>query len=327
MKKSKLSIAERISKLPITGLILDWTKTHSFPGFRGVPIFQVFTFLIQEARRNDLNTRASAMTYHFFLALFPSLIFFFTLTAYLPGNLDFYKYLEHSILSILPSGAKEYVVTDMINSIRPQARSGLLSIGFILAIWFGSEGILSLLRGFDKTYKSSFRKRNWLERQLTAIAITFGFGILMIFSVLVIIFGEKILLQFLNYFKMNAFTKISITSLKYLVTLILFYSVIAIVYRYGPSIKKPIKGISPGAMFATIASIITSILFGIFVDRFSSYHKIYGAISALIITLIWMRLNTLILILGFELNAAIIVNRDLMLQKNLNQRIASTEEI
>ena len=126
---------------------------------------------------------------------------------------------------------------------------------------------------------------------------------------------------------MNAFTKISITSLKYLVTLILFYSVIAIVYRYGPSIKKPIKGISPGAMFATIASIITSILFGIFVDRFSSYHKIYGAISALIITLIWMRLNTLILILGFELNAAIIVNRDLMLQKNLNQRIASTEEI
>lgn len=327
MKKNKQSVVQRISQLPVTGQIIDWTKSHSFPGFRGVPIFQVFSFLIQEARRNDLNMRASAMTYHFFLALFPSLIFFFTLTAYLPGNLDFYKNLEHSILSILPSGAKEYVVTDMINSIRPQAKSGLLSIGFILAIWFGSEGILSLMRGFDKTYKSSFRRRNWLERQLTAIAITFGFGILMIFSVLVIIFGEKILLQFLNYFKMNAFTKISITSLKYLVTLILFYSVIAIVYRYGPAIKKPIKGISPGALFATVASIITSILFGIFVDRFSSYHKIYGAISALIITLIWMRLNTLILILGFELNAAIVVNRDLMLQKNLNQRMASTDEL
>lgn len=327
MKKNKQSVVQRISQLPVTGQIIDWTKSHSFPGFRGVPIFQVFSFLIQEARRNDLNMRASAMTYHSFLALFPSLIFFFTLTAYLPGNLDFYKNLEHSILSILPSGAKEYVVTDMINSIRPQAKSGLLSIGFILAIWFGSEGILSLMRGFDKTYKSSFRRRNWLERQLTAIAITFGFGILMIFSVLVIIFGEKILLQFLNYFKMNAFTKISITSLKYLVTLILFYSVIAIVYRYGPAIKKPIKGISPGALFATVASIITSILFGIFVDRFSSYHKIYGAISALIITLIWMRLNTLILILGFELNAAIVVNRDLMLQKNLNQRMASTDEL
>lgn len=322
-----MSIFQRIGQLPVTGQIIDWTKTHSFPGFRGVPIFQVFAFLVHEARRNDLNMRASAMTYHFFLALFPSLIFFFTLTAYLPGNLDFYKNLEHSILSILPSGAKEYVITDMINSIRPQAKSGLLSIGFILAIWFGSEGILSLMRGFDKTYKSSFRKRNWLERQLTAIAITFGFGILMIFSVLVIIFGEKILRQFLNYFKMNSFTKISITSLKYAVTLILFYSVIAIVYRYGPAIKKPIKGISPGALFATVASIITSILFGIFVDRFSSYHKIYGAISALIITLIWMRLNTLILILGFELNAAIVVNRDLMVQKNLNQRIYNSEDL
>lgn len=72
------------------------------------------------------------------------------------------------------------------------------------------------------------------------------------------------------------------------------------------------KSYSPGTIFATATSLLTSILFGYFIDNFSSYHKVYGTISALIITLIWIRLNVLILLLGFELNAGIIVNRDMM---------------
>lgn len=82
-------------------------------------------------------------------------------------------------------------------------------------------------------------------------------------------------------------------------------------YRLAPALKKPFSFFSPGTIFATIGSIITSVLFGYFVDHFSTYHKVYGAISALIITLIWIRLNVLILILGFELNAGIIINRDI----------------
>ncbi|NOT38454.1 MAG: YihY/virulence factor BrkB family protein [Saprospiraceae bacterium] len=107
-----------------------------------------------------------------------------------------------------------------------------------------------------------------------------------------------------------------IIALKDLILLILFYLTIDIIYRIGPALRKPMKSFSPGTIFATITSIITSILFGYFVDNFSTYHKIYGAISALIITLVWIRLNVLIILLGFELNAAIIVNHDLMQQVN-----------
>ncbi len=325
MTNPKTSLKYRIERLPVVKQIVDWSNTHSFPGFRGVTIGQVFYFLFQEAKRNDLNTRASAMTYHFFMALFPSLIFLFTVTAYLPKGLDFYKTLEQSIISILPKGAEEYVITDIINSLRPRAKGSFLSIGFILAIWFGAEGILSMMRGFDKTYKSSFRKRKWLETQLTAILLTFALGFLLISSVLSIIFGEKILRWILDYIHMSSFLKISISTLKYLITVLLFYGVISLMYRYGPAIKKPIKGLSPGAALATIATIITSILFGLFVEKMGSYHKVYGAISALIIMLIWIRLNTLILILGFELNAAIIVNRDLMSESQIQKSLLATE--
>lgn len=312
--------------MPVVSNLKQWMEHHSLPGFRGVTIFKVLHFLYQESKRNDLNMRASAMTYHFFLALFPSLIFLFTLTAYLPRELDFYNTLEKALQSFLPTGAKDYLIHDIMSNLRPKAKSSFLSIGFLLAVYFGSEGILAMMQGFDKTYKSSFRKRNWLEKQITAFLLTWALGVLMIFSVLSIIFGEKILRWILDLMQLSSFTKISIKGLNYLITLLLFYSVISLVYRYGPAIQKPIKGISPGSLFATVASIASSVLFSMFINAFGTYHKIYGAISALIITLVWLRLNTMLLILGFELNAAIVVNRDLMLESQMNKRQLNTED-
>lgn len=312
--------------MPVVSNLKQWMEHHSLPGFRGVTIFKVLHFLYQESKRNDLNMRASAMTYHFFLALFPSLIFLFTLTAYLPRELDFYNTLEKALQSFLPTGAKDYLIHDIMSNLRPKAKSSFLSIGFLLAVYFGSEGILAMMQGFDKTYKSSFRKRNWLEKQITAFLLTLALGVLMIFSVLSIIFGEKILRWILDLMQLSSFTKISIKGLNYLITLLLFYSVISLVYRYGPAIQKPIKGISPGSLFATVASIASSVLFSMFINAFGTYHKIYGAISALIITLVWLRLNTMLLILGFELNAAIVVNRDLMLESQMNKRLLKEED-
>jgi membrane protein len=320
-----MRLRNRFENLPLVRQILEWSKSHSFMGFKGVNTYQAFYFLIQESKRNDIKTRASAMTYHFFMALFPSLIFLFTLTAYLPKSLDFYKALEQSIISILPKGAEDYVITDIINSLRPRARSSFLSIGFILAIWFGSGGIIAMMRGFDKTYKSSFRKRKWMETHITAVALTFALGMLLISSVLSLIFGEKFLRLILPYMHLSGFLKVALSTLKYLVTVVMFYTVISLVYRYGPAIHRPIRGLSPGAFLATIASILTSILFGFFVDKMGSYHRVYGAISALIITLLWIRLNTLILILGFELNAAIIVNRDLMSEEEIQKSLQEAE--
>ncbi len=311
---------------PLTQEVLEWAKSHSLPGFRGVPIYKVFYFLIQESRRNDLNTRASAMTYHFFLALFPTLIFLFTLTAYLPKGLDFYHALEKAIQSLLPPGAKEYVIHDIIENLRPKAKSTFLSIGFFLAVYFGSEGILALMRGFDKTYKSSFRKRKWLQKQITAISLTFALGILLILSILSLIMGERILKWLLDFIHMNNFLKFSISTLNYLISFLLIYSVVTLVYRYGPSLHKPIRGLSPGALFTTFSSVVTTFLFGMFIHKFGTYHKVYGTISALIITLIWIRLNTLILILGFELNAAIIVNRDMMKEREISRLLLSEDD-
>ncbi len=301
---------------------LDWVKKNTVPGFHKISIFDVFTFLLLEIKNNDINTRASAISYSFFVALFPSLIFIFTLTAYLPNSIDFFTTLENSILSLLPEKAGDYLWKDIISGLRPRAETSILSVGFILAVFFASDGIMSLMRGFDKTYKTSFRKRSWYEKQAVALFLTFLIAILLIISVVIIILGAQIFKWIFGIFHLTTLNLISLKILQYGILLVLFYMVFSSIYRFGPALRVPIKGFSPGTVFATITSILSSIIFAYFVDHFGNYHKVYGTISALLITLIWIRINVMIIILGFELNAAIIVNRDiraLLLKEELEE--------
>ncbi|MEP7197215.1 MAG: YihY/virulence factor BrkB family protein [Saprospiraceae bacterium] len=320
MKNKIRTFINKIPELPLIRHLIQWSKVHTLPGFQGVSIYATLSFIIMELRRNDLETRASAMSYSFFIALFPSLIFLFTLSAYLPKSWDFYHTLEASLNSILPDQTQDYLWQNIVSSLKPKAKGSILSIGFFLALYFASNGILTMMRGFDKTYHTSFYKRSFVKKNAVAILITFLFGILLILSVVVIVLGNLILNWLFAIVKLSYLANLSIGIMKYLILFILFYITIDIIYRIGPALRRPINSFSPGTIFATVTSIITSVLFAYFLDNFSTYHKVYGAISALIITLVWIRINVVIILLGFELNAGIIVNRDLM--KQVNEKIS-----
>ncbi len=296
---------------PLSVLLVEFSKKYSLPGFHGVSLFTLLTFIHQEIRKNDISTRASAMSFHFFLALFPAILFLFTLTAYLPKELDLFNNLEKSLHNILPEDTSKYLWDSIVSGLKPQARGSILSLGFFLAIYFASDGILAMMKGFDKTYRSSFRKRSFLEKQIVAIGITLLLGFLLVLSVVLLILGGIIFKWFFGLLKLGKLAAYSLSLLQYSVVLMLFITVIDMIYRYGPALRKPLGFLSPGTIFATTTSILSSVLFAYFVENFSTYHKVYGAISALVITLLWIRINVLILILGFEINAAILVNRQL----------------
>ncbi|MEO6189784.1 MAG: YihY/virulence factor BrkB family protein [Saprospiraceae bacterium] len=299
-------------ELPLIKRIIQWSKGYVLPGFQGVTIYATLSFIWKELKNNDINMRASAMSFSFFLSFFPALIFLFTLSAYLPQSWDFITELERSLNSVLPDQAQDFLWKNIVEDLRPKASSSFLSIGFLLAVLVASNGVLTMMNGFDKTYHTSFRKRSFIESQSVALVLTLLFGLLLILSVVVIIMGNIILKWIFTYVKINFLATFSFLALKYLILIVLFYLTIDLIYRIGPALKKPVKSFSPGTIFATLASILTSVFFGYFIDNFSTYHKVYGAISALIISLVWIRLNVMIILLGFELNAGIIVNRDLM---------------
>jgi membrane protein len=287
---------------------IAWAKTNSLPGFKKVPLYDVVSFILAEIKKEALFARANAMSFSFFLSLFPSIIVLFTLLAYLPIK-NFNKYLQQSFDGILPKNA-EGMLFEIIEDITTKQRGGLLSISFALAIFFSSNGMMAMMRAFDKSYKTTFRKRKPFHKRVIAVYLTFLLGILLIGTIILLLAGNYIIKLIVQLLHANIITKLSLFSLKWIGVLFLFYSVISTIYYYGPATRRKFGFLTPGATLATLLCIITSIIFSIFVNQFGTYNKVYGSIGTIIVVMLWIQLNTLNLLIGFELNASIAINRD-----------------
>lgn len=312
-------ITDFFLKHPLVLGIVNWAKTHSFPGFFKVPISDVAVFIYREGQRRDLTTRANSMAFSFFLSLFPALIMLFTLLPlfqeyllnYFLEHENFYEVLNREIQVILPGEAGKSLF-EFIQDITSNPRIGLLSFGFVLALFFASNGMMTLMHSFDKSYlETTFKKRGGLKKRGIAILLTLQLGLLLLISVIFIILGSLIMTMISDVVQLDFFTKYSIYLVRWLVILALFYTGISIIYRYGAGMHRKFKFFTPGATLASLLSILSSIAFSFYVDNFGSYNKFYGSIGTIIVLMIWIQLNAFILLIGFELNASIAVNRDL----------------
>lgn len=284
-------------------------RTHSLPGFFGIPIWDVFIFLVNELKREDIVTRANSMAYSFFLSLFPSIIFMFTLLPYIPiHNLD--EVIKSTIRQVMPVNAHAFLF-ETVESLTSIPRGGLLSVGFLLAVFFASSGMLTMMRGFEKSHEVTFKARGYFAKRGIAIALTSFIGFSFLLSGTLIITGDTLISLLFG-----SDEHLFIASLvKWISLLILFYSVISMIYRFGPPLKKKFGMMSPGTTLATVVSLITSATFTYIIDNFGTQSRVYGSLGALIVILIWMQMNCFILLAGFELNASIAVNRDLRHRK------------
>jgi membrane protein len=317
------AIGEYFTQHPWLLATLQWSKNRSLPGFFKVPIYDVLVFLYHESRRYDLFTRASAVAFNYFLSLFPSLMAFFTLIPlfkrmliqYLPEGENFDLYLRVEIERIMPGVAGDRLF-DFIDDVTNNPRFGLFSFGFLLAIYFASNGMMSLMVGFEKSYKKTFRQRGELRKRLIAVFLTFLMAGLVMAAVILIILGEFLFGLLIDLTHLDQLTGFMIQLVRWLAVIFLFYSGIAVIYRYGAATIKRFKFFSPGASLATVLCILSSLGFSAYVNKFNTYNELYGSIGAIIVLMIWIQIISLILLIGFELNASIAINRDLKEERN-----------
>ncbi len=300
--QEKYRIESRVRWLVIKG------KTTTLPFFDDVPIYDVLHFIYEEIKNDDIITRANSMAYSYFIALFPFLLVMLSITYFLPIDFDIDAYLE-TLPDVIPQEIKG-TIESMLFDVLEVPRGGLLSIGFILALFFSSNGMLTMMKSFDKAYEHTFYTRSFLQSRLVAIKLTLLIGILFLISLVFIVFGDLILsLIFGPEFPILQYYLIRL--LKWLGIIFLFFGGISTIYYYGPSLRTKFRFFSAGATVATLLSLIISYVFSLYIDNFGQYSQIYGYIGAIIIILLWLQLNCLILLLGFELNASIRVNKDL----------------
>lgn len=307
-------IKKQIAHSRLVQFVLHWTRTHSIPGFHDVPVYDVINFLLKEIRREALITRANAIAFSFFLSLFPIILVLFSLIAYLPISKKLYEIIYTNITNIMPGQAGEMLVK-IIGDVLLKPRGDLFSISFFLVIFFASNGMMMLMRGFEKSYQMTYHRRTEWQKRGVALALTFVLGLLMVVSVITVILGNTIFSYISESLHFSTKSKLFFGLARWTAIISLFYAVISIIYRYGASTHKKFHFFSPGASLATSLSLLTSLLFSFYVDNFGNYDKIYGSIATIIVVMVWLQINAFILLVGFELNSSIAVNRDLRSMK------------
>ncbi len=276
----------------------------SFPGFDGIPLYDVMLFFYRSLVDGSLTTRASAIAFSFFLALFPATIFLFTLIPYIPIR-NFQAELFLLIHDLLPESTF-LVVDETIQDILMRPRGGLLSLGFLMALIFASNGLVTMMNAFDSSLHT-VEKRNWMGQRVISVILLFVLSVLLALAIALIILGQYAINYLDNESSLvgSRLTYYLLSVGRWVITVSLFFFAYSSLYFFAPAKKMRWRFISPGGTLATILSIIVMTGFGYYITNFGQYNKLYGSIGTLLVVLLLCYLLSLILLIGFELNNSI----------------------
>lgn len=280
------------------------SKRIILPGFEGVSLYEVGRFFYLEMGNLNMNDRCSAVTYSFLTALPPTLLFLFALIPYLPLH-DVEPTILNTIRLVTPNLETYNSVSRIILDFMHKEQHGLLSFSLLLAFFFSSNGMMGLMRYFDRDLKV-YVQRSGLQRRWAALKLTFMLISVVLLSIAVLIIqsemvNELILIIFGNVLMVKIFSLLIIVGI--------IFCAISFIYIYGPSLTHRFKFFSPGSVLATMICVLSSAVFFFMVNNFINYSKVYGSIGTLIAFFVWIRLNTQIILLGFELNVSILMGK------------------
>ncbi|HKB45133.1 MAG TPA: YihY/virulence factor BrkB family protein [Chitinophagaceae bacterium] len=281
--------------------IVRKSKIIQLPGFSGITLFDVVNFFMKQVRTVGVTERASSIAFNFVMAIPPAIIFLFTLIPFLPISRQFEQQLYGLIRDVVPGEKNNAVIIKFLQDFINNPRNGLLSLGFILSLFFSSNAVMGIMRSFDKNYHG-FRKRNELQKRITALKITSILFVLMFISILLMI-GQGEVLKWLGI--RSRVIRNFILNARWAVIVFLFFGCISYIYRHAPAVHKKWKMISPGSILATFLMILFTIAFSYWVNHFGQYNQLYGSIGTVLILMLLIYFNSLVLLIGFELNVSI----------------------
>lgn len=286
--------------------ILNWTQTIKLPFLNSISLFDFLSIFFHEIQKENIFLKSSALAYQFLLAIFPGLIFLLTLIAFIPIP-NFQQNVLNLFLNILPAEVYK-AAGDTLKEVVVKKNGGLLSFGFLAALYFSTSGMATLISSF---HKSSDKKdtRTYLAKRLLALFLTICLTLLLLLASLIRFAGHEILHYLrIKHFIETEFASVSITFLQITVVALLFYIGISFLYYFGPyrKIKRPF--FSLGACLATLASLATTEGFAFYVSHFGRYNKIYGSLGTLIVLMGLLYLNSSILLIGYDIELSIIAS-------------------
>ncbi|TCP26859.1 membrane protein [Tenacibaculum skagerrakense] len=295
-------IEQNLEKIPVINWLVKFGKQIKIPGLEGLSLYDVLEMYVIGIVKGALTTRAGGIAFSFFMAIFPFLLFILTLIPYLPIE-GFQEGLFDLIREALPPKTFE-AVDGVIKDILNNQYGGLLSFGFLASIFLMTNGVNAIFGGFEYSYHVR-EFRNVFRSYLVSLGVSLLMSFFLIVTVSLIILYQIALSKIdkIGWFDTGEMNLFYLG--RGLLFLIMIYTIVSILFRYGTKQGKQIKFFSAGALLTTVVSLFTFYLFGIYVVKFAKYNQLYGSIGTLLILMLFIWLNAIVLLLGFELNASI----------------------
>ncbi|OMP32759.1 YihY/virulence factor BrkB family protein [Mangrovimonas sp. DI 80] len=303
------SLEEKLESIPVISTFMRLLKKIQLPALEGLTLYDLLKLYITGIVKGAVTSRASAIAFSFFTAIFPFLLFILILIPHIPIDgfrEEFLMFLE----SFLPPKTSDFFFANIFGNIENNERGGLLSSVFLLSIMLMANGVSAVFSGFESSYHEQLT-RSVFRQYLLAVGVALILALLLIITVAIFGYFEIYIIQPLldSLHQQGLAPKESnVTWLivaKYVFFVLMVYIATAVLYYFGTKEGKSSKFFSVGALLTTLLIILNSYFFGIYIENFSQYNELYGSIGALLILLFYLWLNSNILLLGYELNATI----------------------
>jgi membrane protein len=282
--------------------LAEKSKRLILPGFRGLPLSDVLKVFFAQVKKVGLNERAQAISFSFLMAIPAGILFLCTLIPYLPVHKKITRQLLALTKDLTPNQNTSKLISSVINDFLEKPRTGLLSFGLLLALFFASNAMIGVMRTFNRSLMFE-RRRNVFQTRWMAIKLTSLVMFLLIGAIIMLVTQDELLKSILHVDNHTA--KVLLKTLRWVVIVPLFYFSIAFIYKYAPPVRKRWRLSSPGTILATALLILTTFLFSYWVNSFGAYNKIYGSIGTILILMILVYINSVVLLVGYELNISI----------------------
>ncbi len=306
------------------------SKKLVLPGFQGLPLFEVITLFNSQVKKVGLADRARSIAFSFLIAIPAATIFICTLVPYMPVSHQIDRQLLQLTKDLTPNQNTYLLVSQFLEDFLNKPRAGLLSVGFVLALFYSSNAMMGIMRSFNKSLTYHSRRRNVFQTRWMAIKLTTMVLLMVVGSVVMLVTQAQLikdLLRFLHIPSSNHSARLLIRTIRWVLLIPLFYFAIACIYKYGPSVHRRWKLFSPGTFLATALTIAITLLFSYWVNHFGNYNKVYGSIGTVMILMLLVYFNSLVLLIGYELNVSIyylkVMMGDLPGQSASNKSVAA----
>lgn len=307
----KFSLRKKILSIPLARTTRLVFKRITLTRYGNLSFYRFLNIFFFNIKDDEIMDRANGVSYNLILATFPAIIFLFTLIPYV--TVYFPEINRESIMEfmgeMMPPSMYEVASSTVLDIISNQ-RGGLLTFGFLFALFLATNGMMALMRAFNACYKTVDKRNIWRMR-LTATGLTLMLSLVLFLAVVLLVVGQIVInygtthLEEFSSLNLSGFTIYLLLALRFIVIFIVFFFAISFIYYFGPAVHYNWRFFSIGSWVATLACLAVSYGFSYYVTNFGSYNKVYGSIGALIALMIWIQLLTVVLLFGYEINASL----------------------